>query len=374
MAGKISLLFVIPSLGGGGAEGACVNLLRYLDRSRFEASLALFRKEGPYLTNVPADVVIYDLGGRDGRDPRLIWHLTQLWKRVRPAVVLSILRSANVAVLLAARLARCATKVIINEQNRLQAEFAIYGWGWAKGGILRWLYPQADAITVISRGIGEELIHSFGLPEDKVTVLHNPIDLANVQTLGHELVDHPWFDGTVPVILGAGRLHPQKGFAYLLRAFQRVRSDLPVRLVILGEGPERGHLEKLIAELHLGESVSLLGFQKNPYRFMARASVFVLSSLYEGFGNVIVEAMALGVPVVATRCPSGPDEIITDGVNGLLVPVADEVRLAEAILRVLADKELAAKFRQRGPERARAFDAGSIAAKYAALIESLCAS
>ncbi|MGQ9625471.1 MAG: glycosyltransferase [Anaerolineae bacterium] len=374
MAGAIRVLFVIPSLEGGGAERACVNLLRHLDRSRFEPSLALFRREGPYLDDVPSDVTVYDLGGGNTRDLRVLFRLARLVRDARPAVLFSIMRYSNLIALLAASLARCEVKVAINEQNRLREEFATYGWGWAKGIAVRWLYPRADAITAISQGIREELIRGFGLPEDKVSVIYNPVYLDGIQALGRDSPNHPWFNGNLPVVLAAGRLHPQKGFAYLIRAFQRVSSCLPARLLILGEGPERGKLEALIAELRLEESVALLGFQRNPYSFMAKAAVFVLSSLYEGFGNVLVEAMALGVPVVATRCPSGPEEIIEDGLDGLLVPVADEERLAEAILRVLTEKELAAKFRQRGPERVRAFDASHIASQYASLFESLCES
>lgn len=370
----LKILFVIPSLGGGGAERACVNLLKHIDRSRFSLSLALFQERGPYLGDVPADVTVYDLNRPNSRDPLLIWRLGRLLRSLQPDVVFSILRYTNIITLLAARLAHSKARVVVNEQNRLQEEFAIYGLGWLKGTAVRWLYPKASAITAISQGIRQELVRDFGLPEHQVQVIHNSVDLKAIRAMGAEPVSHPWFDGSVPVVLGVGRLHPQKGFAYLIRAFRRVWDAVPARLFILGEGPDRPALERLVAELGLGEWVAMPGFQQNPFRFMARASVFVLSSLYEGFGNVIVEAMALGVPVVSTRCPSGPDEIIEDGVNGLLVPVADEEALAEAILRVLQDKALAAQLRQRGPERARDFDVLRVADQYAALFEFLCAS
>ncbi|MGC8947524.1 MAG: glycosyltransferase [Anaerolineae bacterium] len=374
MSGVIKILFVIPSLGGGGAERACVNLLRHLDRSRFGLSLALFRKEGTYLGDVPADVTVYDFGSPGGRDLRLVWHLAQLLRHLQPDIVFSVLRYTNVLSLLAAHTAQSRVRIVINEQNRLRDEFALYGWGWLKERVVRWLYPQASAITAISQGIKQELVQDFHLPDSKIWVIHNPVDLKVIRSMGNESVDHPWFDGSVPIVLAAGRLHPQKGFDYLIRAFRHVQAAMPARLVILGEGPSRRSLERLVVELDLADRVALPGFQRNPFRFIARASVFVLSSLYEGFGNVIVEAMALGVPVVATRCPSGPDEIIEDGVNGLLVPVADEIALAEAILRMLRDETLAARLRQRGPERAAAFDASHIAAQYAALFESLCTS
>jgi glycosyltransferase involved in cell wall biosynthesis len=371
----IKILFVIPSLGGGGAERACVNLLKHLNRSQFGLSLALFCKAGPYLSELPPDVVVFDLKTPNHWDSRLIWRLAQLLRKTQPDIVFSILRYTNVVTLLAARLARSEARILINEQNRLREEFAVFGGGWIKSIFVRHLYPWADGITVISQGIQQELIRDFDLPESKIQVIYNPVDVAAVQALSKLPVEHPWFlDNSEPIVVAAGRLHPQKGFEYLIRAFQRVVTAVPARLVILGEGPSRPHLEGLVMKLGLEDVVALPGFQQNPYSWMARAAAFVLSSLYEGFGNVIVEAMALGVPVVATRCPSGPDEIIDNEVNGLLVPVADETALAEAILRVLRDEKLAAKIRRHGPDRAAAFDVSRITAQYAALFESLCAS
>ncbi len=154
-----------------------------------------------------------------------------------------------------------------------------------------------------------------------------------------EPVEHPWFEtGELPVILGVGRLMEQKDFPTLIRAFAKVLKVRPSRLVILGSGKERSRLNALVHELGLQNHVAMLAFQNNPYAYMTKAAVFALSSAWEGFGNVLVEAMAQGTPVVSTDCKHGPREILDHGKHGLLVPVGDSQAMAEAILNVLSGK------------------------------------
>jgi len=369
--GRCKLLFVLPSLGGGGAERASVDLLRGMNRERFELTVALFAQNGSFLEQLPGDVQVRNLRGGSRYDFRLVWRLARLLHREGPSIIFSVLRYANLVTLLAHRLAGSKARVIVNEQNLPSAEFALFGGAQVKGCFLKRLYPQADLVTTISKGIARELASLYGLSEHKVQVIPNPVDVARVRTMGSAKQEHPWFHSGLPVLMAVGRLHAQKGFTYLIRAFAIVRNRLPCKLIILGEGPQRRNLEHLIAEFGLSDDVALPGFQANPYNYMRNSTVFILSSLYEGFGNVLVEALALGVPVISTRCPVGPDEIISDGITGLLVPPADEDFLAQAILRVLKDDELRRRLAANGPGRAADFAVERIVSQYESVFERL---
>ena len=370
------LLLVLPSLGGGGAERASIDLLRGIRRDRFEPSLALFAHSGPFLKQVPADVRVHDLHGQNQYDARLVWRLSLLLRHEKPDIILSVLRYANLITLLARPLSGAGARVVVNEQNLPSAEFAAFGGAAVKGWALKELYPRADLVTAISHGIARELTSLYGLPEEKVEVICNPVDVARVLALAEEPTRHAWLQSgpgasDAPVLMAAGRLHRQKGFPHLIRAFAAVRRVRPCKLVILGEGPDRSRLEKLVVGLGLCDDVALPGFDENPYSAMRHATAFVLSSLYEGFGNVLVEALAVGTPVVSTRCPVGPDEIITDGVTGLLVPPADDEALAQSILRILDDSELRRKLSANGPARAADFGLERSVAQYESAFERL---
>ena len=197
-------------------------------------------------------------------------------------------------------------------------------------------YVWADGIVAVSRGVADDLLSNTRIPESLVRVIHNPIVTPELVKRSKESVDHPWlaFDGP-PVIISVGRLSSQKAFHFLIEAFSTIRNVMDCRLIILGEGNERERLLGLINKLGLKHAVDMPGFMDNPHSWMAKASVFVLSSLYEGFGNVLVEALAVGTPVVSTDCPSGPREILDNGRYGKLVPPADPDALAKGVLDVL---------------------------------------
>jgi glycosyltransferase involved in cell wall biosynthesis len=212
-------------------------------------------------------------------------------------------------------------------------------------------YLAADGITAVSQGIAEDLVCSFGLPRERVTTIYNPVVTPELLAQAQAPLDHPWFaPDAPPVILGVGRLHPQKDFPTLLRAFARVRAVRVVRLVILGEGEQRAALQQLVAELGLTKDVALPGFVGNPFAYMARAGVFVLSSAYEGLPGVLIQALACGCPVVSTDCPSGPGEILEQGAYGPLVGVGDVAALAQAMLALLAHPPAAERLRHRAAE------------------------
>lgn len=199
------------------------------------------------------------------------------------------------------------------------------------------LYPFADAVIAVSRGVADDLRRNAALPEGLLHVIPNPVLTPKLSLLAGEMITHPWFaKGGGPVIIGVGRLTRQKDFPTLIRAFAKVRSQRECKLVILGEGQDRPALENLAKERGIRDDVDLPGFAGNPYAYMSRSSLFVLSSVWEGSPNVLTEALALGVPSVATDCPSGPREILQDGRFGRLVTVGDPGALADAMLETLA--------------------------------------
>ncbi|HEY8366975.1 MAG TPA: glycosyltransferase, partial [Bacteroidia bacterium] len=199
--------------------------------------------------------------------------------------------------------------------------------------LMKLLYPSADAVIAVSEGVAKDLTQIIGLPAEKVKVIYNPVITPEIFKKAEEPIKHPWFaPGELPVILGVGRLTKQKDFVTLIRAFDIVRKEYPSRLVILGEGEERPKLEALVKELGLEQYVYMPGFEENPFKYMKHAAVFVLSSRWEGLPNVLIQALALGTPVVSTDCPSGPREILSAGKYGTLVPVGDYDALAKAII------------------------------------------
>ena len=230
-------------------------------------------------------------------------------------------------------------------------------------------YRSSDGIVAVSRGVAKDVAELIGLPLEKIKTIHNPVVTSDLIDKAREAIEHPWFKiGESPVILGAGRLQSQKDFATLIRAFAKVRKQRPARLIIIGGEPDQQQeLKMLIHELELEQDAQLFGFAENPYAYMARAAVFALSSKYEGFGNVLVEAMATGTAVVSTDCESGPAEILENGKYGKLVPVADPDALAAAMIETL-DSPIDPKVLQ---ERAQAFTTEKIAQEYINFINNL---
>ncbi len=238
--------------------------------------------------------------------------------------------------------------------------------------LIKLLYPKADKVVTVSEGVKKDLVVDFRVPEQNVEVIYNPLEIEKNQQLAQEKVtEHPWFTDNIPIIINAGRLSGEKGQKYLLEAFKIVRQQVNCRLVILGQGGKEQELKELVVDLGLVNDVAFLGFQKNPFKFIAKANVFVLSSLWEGFPVVLLEAMACGIPVISTDCPSGPNEIIQDRVNGILVPLKDAKRLAEAILTVLQDKALEMSIAEEALKGIEKYSVSRIAKEYAELFRSL---
>lgn len=322
--------------GQGGVERMILNLCSGLVRSGFSVDLVIVRARSAHLDEPPDRVRLIDLGARHTLTslPALVRYLNE----ERPVALLAAKdRAIKVAVL-----ARALSRVPVTLVGRLGTTIsaALEGQGWLRRAAwytgMRLFYPHVDRIVAVSEGVAEDVRRITGLSRDRVGVVPNPVWTPRLVRLAKEPAPHPWLeDSSVPVILGAGRLTRQKDFPTLVRAFALVRARRECRLVILGDGRQHDELLALAKELGVDNDFALPGFQRNPYAWLARASLFVLSSAWEGSPNVLTEALALGVPVVATDCPSGPREILAGGRYGKLVPVGDAEALTGAIIETL---------------------------------------
>jgi glycosyltransferase involved in cell wall biosynthesis len=292
--------------------------------------------------------------------------------RERPDVLVSAMDYVNVGALLAKRLARVSTRVIATvhmTHSQAAAHHRNIHFAIVRAAI-RWTYSWADAIVAVSQGAAEDMIRHSHIPRKLVHVIYNPVITPHLESLACEPLEHPWFVENAPhVIIAIGRLTAQKDFPTLLRAAARLRKSIDFRLLILGEGEERSKLEKMVVELELTNVVSLPGFVKNPFAYLSRASLFVLSSAWEALPTVLIEALALGVPIVSTDCPSGPSEILVNGKYGRLVSVGNVEALADAMQKSLSSPRLSI------PENAlESFSLDGATNKYVELLELLTAS
>jgi len=374
------VVFIIPTLGGGGAERVFLHIIRNLDRSKFIPLVVLFEEKGELLSELPADIGLTILKQDAGTYKmygtvfiKLARQLSRLMRNERPDTVVSFMWYTNFVTLIARILSRISVKVIVSERYGLAVSFEGKMVEFLRGLAIRFFYPGADMVIVNSRVMGKQLKEMFHIHEGKIAAIYNPVDINKISIMAVEDAEHAWFREHIPIITGIGRFTRQKGFDYLIKAVHRLNGDgAECRLVLLGKGPEEGNLKKLATDLGIDDKVLFPGFQQNPYKYLARATIFVLSSFYEGFPNVLLEAIALGIPSVATRCPTGPDEIITDGKNGLLVPPGDHVTLGTAIRKLLQDKSMRCQFSEAGKRRAQDFEVKNIVRQYEKTIENVC--
>jgi len=376
---KKKVLFVVPSLVGGGAERVLVLLLRYLNRSRFKSTVVAFNSKNDYKSDFPNDVEIISLKRKERWEwynIRLIFFLSNVIKKEKPELICSFLSQANLLSILAKRHSGVRVPLIISERNNLSmniktATFNLGILSPIRGLLIKKLYPKADCIVCVSTGVKDDLIQNWGAMSHKTTVIYNPVEINHIKTLAKEDVEHPWFKQDFPVIVACGRLVKQKNYPLMIRAFALLSKRCDSRLIVLGEGGLRTELIGYAKKMCVSEKIEFLGFQKNPFKYIARSKALILSSSWEGFGNVLIEGMACGTPVISTRCPSGPDELITDGVNGLLVPVNDEKGLADAIIRLLNNESFRKQLIEAGKIRAEEFRVEKITAEYERIFDSI---
>ncbi|MGE4545126.1 MAG: glycosyltransferase [Pedobacter sp.] len=330
------LAMFLPALRGGGAEKMMLHLAQgFIDRG-LQIDLVLTKAVGPYLSQVPDGVRVVDLGV--SRVLKSLPGLVRYLKKEQPEILFSTLNQTNLIALTARKLSGVEMRLVVREANALWKSVRHYPClkRYLTPYLIGRLYPFADSVIAISNGVAKDLLSLGTIPTQRLHVIYNPVVTQKMTDQYLETVSHEWFhDKNIPIILSVGRLAEQKDFPTLIRAFRILKSRCNARLMILGEGDKRHDLEKLIHSLGLEEDVQMPGFLINPLPYMANASVFVSSSAWEGFGNVIVEALAAGTQVVATLCPGGPSEILDGGRFGHLVPVGDPELMAQAIAKAL---------------------------------------
>ncbi|MDR2179736.1 MAG: glycosyltransferase [Synergistaceae bacterium] len=355
---KYRLAFLLRDLGEGGAERSALRLFNGLARDGQDVTVLLFAKKGPLLAAVAPEVRVVDLKGS-------FFNLLACLHSLRIDFLLPVYTSMRA--LLAKLVLRLPFRVILSQRNMFTLD---------RGPLqtrlrflrCRLLYPMASACVCISQGVAEEM-KSLGLMEpEKIRVIYNPVVTEELSAQMEAPLNHPWFEEGARVILGVGRLGSQKDFATLIRAFGLLSPRRPeLRLLILGEGRQRAMLEKILREENLEDRGSLPGYVPNPYPYMKRAALFVMTSRFEGFGNVVAEALACGCPVVSTDCKSGPAEILDNGKYGCLAKTGDPSDVArameEALQHPLPGEEL--------KRRAGFFSEGRAVGEYKRLFDDL---
>lgn len=335
---KISIF--LPSLLGGGAERIMVILANEFCARGISVDLVLSKAIGPYLADVQPNIRIVDLNAK-----RLIYSIFPLIKYIRkehPKVMLTALNTSNIIAILARILSGISFKLVISE--RAVSSVALRDNPLMRAKLIPFLmrrfYKKADSIIAVSAGVADDLVKKYNLNNRKISIVYNPIVTSELINLSNENFHHKWFGNqNIPVILAIGRLTSQKNFPLLLNAFSLLLEIRDARLVILGEGKLRSNLEALASNLNIEEKVSFPGFVINPFKWMKNASVFVLSSDYEGLPGTLIQAMACGTPVVSTNCPSGPNEILENGKWGKLTPVGNAGLLSKAINDTIAEEK-----------------------------------
>lgn len=334
-----SICFFAPNLAGGGAERVISILATYFGEEGYKVDLILADAMGPYLSNLPKSVNIIDL-----KCKKVIFTLPKLidyLKKSQPNILFTSQMHVSTIAIWANKIAGVRTKVIIRQPTMLAPQHEKKSWSAKlKQKIFLSTSRFAHKIIVTSKNMAYEFHMLSGISNDKIKIVYNPVPIESIQMKMGKYSNSFLIDSNLPIILGVGRLVEVKGFETLIKSFNIVQKSIPSQLIILGEGPLRPKLESLIEELELNKDIHLIGFVENPYEYMRLAKVFVLSSLWEGFPNGMVEAMTCGAAIVSTNCQGGASEILEEGKWGHLVPVTDEVAMANAIVKVLIDKDL----------------------------------
>ena len=329
-AASFDIAVMATKLDGGIGRNK-MNLVRALVAEGIKPVLLLERLDGPFVLRMNNVVPIIQLPTTHPWTGAIA--LARLIRRLRPRVMLPNTVRLTELTLRARWLSGCQPAVFANVHNTYSVKYSSLEankWRKRQHKISRY-YPRCDGVICVSQGAAADLAKLCGIPKDNLHIIYNPMVTDELQSLKQVSVDHPWFDGAIPVILGAGRLEAAKNFPLLIEAFEQVRQHRSARLAIAGDGSQREALSQRIRQSPCAQDITLLGHLENPFRFMARAAVFVSSSNYEGLSNVLIEALACHAPTVATDCPFGPREILEAGKWGKLVPTQDPARLASAI-------------------------------------------
>lgn len=364
------LLFVIPSLGCGGAEKILIQLLAALNKDSYETELIVFQQRVLGCASFQVSLPVTDLKKKGAYDTlKLILKLTRAIKEKQPDLIISFITYANYLTLIAKIISGTTTPIVVAEHG-VVSKIGTGLSGTIKKLIVRTVYPWATRVIAVSDGSRKELIQKFKLSEDKITVIPNGVDIKHINRLAQETVSHPWFNERIPIFITIGRLSKVKNHKLLICAFSLLAQKGDYRLAIIGEGDQESNLQELAKFLRVESKVAFLGYQPNPYSYLKKASVFVLSSSWESFSLVIVEAMCLRVPVISTDCPFGPREIIDNKINGILVKPHNAQSLAKAMYDLVSNDSLMKKYGENGFKKSQSFDLSIMVDKYISLVNS----
>ena len=362
------VLFLVPSFaaGVGGAERVIAILLRHLDHSRFECHLALVGEGRAFLEDVPREVTVHHLGV--SRMRYCVPAVVGLIRHLRPDTILSTVIYLNAMLMLARPFLSGRPRILLREAS-LPSAFLAQGARYPR--ILKWmyrrLYPRADQIICLCDAAIDDMVEHLEISRDKLVRIYNPVDVEMVRRLADD-AESP-YTGPGPQVMAMGRLQNEKAYDILLRAFSSVLKALPqAKLTILGEGPLEAQLKKQAVDLGIDQVVAFPGFQQNPWPYMKHAGLFVMASRFEGLPNALLEALALGVPVVATDCPGGVREIQKSAREIVLVPPEDHVALAAAIVAALSKPVSGRSSAWQAVESLSDFDLQKVVREYSQLL------
>ena len=373
----------MPTIMIGGVERTLLNILTELDKREYRLTLLTSQMSMDFEKQLPGRVVIRKIGtGNSTSLSKAIFSkktrasiqsllgLVRFMRKEKPDAVYSFQGSAISVV--AQLISRAKSPLFVRESNTVSKAFIFDGSVAKKLKVLlkKMLYSKSSAIIAVSKGVADDLVVSVKIPRSKIRVIYNPTYTPQLIQGSKEPIKHKWLQAatSIPVVISVGRLSKQKDFLTLIEAFALLREKQEARLIIVGDGPERSEIERRAYALGIADNLDLIGEQSNPYKYISRADVFVLSSIFEGLPNVVIEAIGCATPVVATDCPSGPREILLDGDAGTLVPIRNPELMAHAIFNYLNDSSLANHHVQAGFDALDRFTPKRAADSYVNLI------
>lgn len=364
---KIKVLVFLFQLNGGGAERTVVNIINKLDEKIYDIVLVLGNdKNNEYLNLISDNVKIKFLNC--DRLRKCFFKLRKSIIQEEPNLIFTTMNPNNLMVLLAKIFSFRSIPVVIREANNRTQSGKVTK---INRFITSVFYNYSNKVVALSQGVREDLIENFKIKADKIKVIYNPVDIDNINILKNEIVDDVDIMTNQKLIISVGRLEEQKDFPTLIRAFSLVQEKINAKLIILGKGSQEIMLKKLCEDLKIEDKVLFLGFKENPQKYVKISDLFVLTSKWEGFGHVIVEAMAVGTPVVITDCKSGPFEIIQDNKYGVLAEVENYQDIAEKVIALLEDNRMSSLYAKKGIERSYDFNSNTIVKEYEELFDKV---
>jgi glycosyltransferase involved in cell wall biosynthesis len=390
---KTRVVVLVPTMMVGGVEQCTSLLLKHFSRDFFDLELVTIFDRPPFFeipSNVRLHILEKTLGlTRPNNHVELTWGATgkhieaMLWletvaskfgslvSEIKPDVILAQDLYATVIALMAKKEMKTAPKIVGTVHILCSSFLQQVDFGDLFAHLLRQYLKDADAIVAVGNSLAIDLIRNFGARQNQVTVIRNPFDFEEVERLSHQSLDEDWsLYGQIPTVLFVGRLTHQKGLAYLVQAIALARKLQEVRCVIVGDGEERDMLQASVEMIGIAPNVTFLGRVENAFKYMRVATCLVLPSLVEAIPYVVIEAMACGCPVIATKSSPDLEELLGDNERGILVPPRNSYALAEAILRVVGDKNLRKQIAEAGMRHVKHFDTSSAMLQYERLLRS----